>query len=455
MRWILLATAGCAGAADPRDLRRAWLVDVLYEDNLVWTSRDPALLEDKYAVMAADPYDYVRGSSGVFLRDLAGGGRTTFLTVPEALQIAILGDPHPENLAVFAPGWGPFPTGVDPPLVLEAADLDGAGFGPYLVDVRRALLGTAVLLHAGGCGGDCLRAVLGAEARAYAEEVEGQAEGDPPWGAALVRGRAGVVLDRTIGDVVTEGHARVALLSATEPTEGEARLVKDGDLAGGLVPLDDEERAQLERLLATLVVPPDFRVLDVARRYGVGVASRPAIRYAVLWDTGRPGDEDDALVQLREVVDAPAIPGVRAPGTWDDAEDRVVGATLAAWSRPDVDPWLQAVSDGAQTFKVLTWSSYVEPLDHGRIARDLGRGRATQEDLEVLADTLGRQLASVHARAPTPGGGPALPAIAADLGRRLDRFVDEQVEAAEHDLGVALTDHGLFVDALARGELAP
>ena len=50
-------------------------------------------------------------------------------------------------------------------------------------------------------------------------------------------------------------------------------------------------------------------VIDVARRYGMGVASLPAVRYALLFDLGDDSPDDDAMLFLREVVDPPAPPG--------------------------------------------------------------------------------------------------------------------------------------------------
>lgn len=462
MRTTFLLAAGCAGA-DADAVRAAWLVDVVHQDNLVWRSRDPALLAEKYERMAADPYDWMRGSATVFLRDLERAGtdrlETAFVGGKETAEVAIVGDPHPENLGLFAVGLDEAPA--EPALLLEVADLDGAGFGPYLVDVRRALLGMATLLDGAGCDRDCREPVLEAEAEAWAEELDAIDEGDPPFVAGVPAGSnggaLGLVIERARDRVVERGEARIVYGEATEPGSSghrRFRVVAAPDEAGeGLVHPTPEERAELDRLLARLEAPAGFRVLDRARRYGIGVASLPAVRYAVLWDRGDPSDDDDALLQLREVVDPPWIPGLRTAGTYDSQADRIVSATLAAWSRPDVDPWLQAVTDGARTFKVLSWSSWDETLDHARIAGDFRDGVIGREDLEELGEVLGRHLGSLHARALTADGLPAIDALIREVDDREDAFVREQVEAAERDLQATLRDHRLFVRALRAGAL--
>ncbi len=127
----------------PDDARTAWVRDVLTRDNAPWLSRDPDLLAAKYARMAEDPYDFMRGSLSVFLADAsaphAGRSRTTFLDAPEAAAVLVAGDPHPENVSTMLPGGD-----ATRPAVLELVDLDGAAFGPWTVDVRRGALGLLV-----------------------------------------------------------------------------------------------------------------------------------------------------------------------------------------------------------------------------------------------------------------------------------------------------------------------
>ncbi len=440
--------SGCSGSASPEALRRAWLVDALVDDNRVWEGRWDALAE-KYGAMRDDPYDFMRGTLGVFLRDLdrPGTGRapTAFLVEPDAAAVLLVGDPHPENLGTFLPGEGPGPVSGPVPLRLEFNDFDGAGFGPYLVDVRRGVLGTLTLLHGAGYDRETLEAAAAAFTQAWHAELEAAAEGAGASSPVLPLQGSGVVLDHLVADVADEGRRREQLAEATvSRPDGRRFRVGDAELVG----LDLEQRAQALRLLEALPAPDGFRVLDVARRRGAGIASLPAIRLVVLWDRGDDGPDDDEMLQLREVVDPPLLPDawvVPAAG-FDGNPERSVQAALRLWSRPDADARLAGLRDGDQAFKVSTWSSFQESLDHEKAARDLEDLRA--DDALTFAAALGAALGRTQARTVTHELAPALPALWADLDGRGDLFVDERVRDALPDLDRTLADHALFVTAL-------
>lgn len=458
---LVWGLAGC-GPSDADALRTAWLVDVLYDDNRVWLSRDLALLEAKYATMAADPYDYMRGASAVFLADLGrtdpGRAPTELLTVRDASSILLAVDPHPENIGTLLPVDGPGPETVDTalshpvPLLVEVDDVDGAAFGPYLVDTRRAVLGLAVAI-APMCDQTCRAPILTAWAEAYADEIQAAADGAPTFVAAPALHAGDAVLDRLLVDALEEGADRELLAAWTEPT-ADGRRFRVDDPSSGLASPSPEEGAQLDRLLAAYPEPDGFRALAVARRFGAGVASLPAVRYVVAWDRGGSGPEDDELLELREVVDPSAVPGLlQPPPTFDDQPERALVAAQALWSRPDADVRLAGLADGGMTFKARTASSYFQGFDHRALVRSDGIPRFAPSDLAAWAELLGRQLASVHARSVAADGGPALDAVAADLAGRADVFVAERVRDGEADLAITLRDHRLF--ALALGAYGP
>ncbi len=453
----LLLTA-CADV-DADAARAAWLVDSLVTENRVWSSRDPELLATKYRRMAADPYDFVRGTAGVFLRDAARPGtdrpQTAFAADPVTAQVLLVGDPHPENFGTFLPLDPPTEAGLDEPLLVELADLDGVAFGPYVLDVRRLGLGLAALLDGAGCDAACRVAPLAAMAEGYAEEIEAWAEVESHLAGKVADGEHGDLVDARLGNSRVEGLLGSRRADLTQSTVSGARLRRDlavdADGRGMLAPTG-EERAQLDRLLAAYPGPEGFRELDAVRRFGTGIASLPAVRYVVLWDRGADGPEDDDLLQLREVVDPAPPPGLlpAMPGLFEDNAERIESSAARLWSRPDADPRLAGLTDGAMSFKAISWSSWFDVFDHEVIAEFLATGEADLGDVEELAELLGRLLADAHARAPTARGELAAPAIAADLADRQDAWIDERVEHAELDLDRARRDHLLFVDALDR-----
>ncbi|MEZ4321685.1 MAG: DUF2252 family protein [Myxococcota bacterium] len=440
--FLAATTAGCAPLPDDR---QAFLVDQLVLDNLRWMSRDPGLLRAKYRRMAADPYDFMRATATVGLVDWTrpGGDRdpTDFLTIRGTESVLLAGDPHPENVGVHRPSGDT--------LLLEVNDLDGAGFGPYLWDVRRGMLGLAVLLDEAGCRGACAETALSRYAGDYASTVlDGGVAVHSGYGPTTT---APAVVADLLEKVRVEGPARTLFTTETEVVGGERRLVVDrsidsfdrGDLA-----LTADERAQVARLASKVPV----RVLDSARRYGRGVASLPAVRYILLVDDGDPGPDDDRLLQMREVIDPLPFPGWRADldGSFENNAQRVVWASRELWSRPDADPVLQARPDGAMAFKVTSLSSWFEGFEHLPLIERVEDGRFDDADLADWGGWLGAQLATVHLRAPTREGAPASAAIAADLDGRVEAFVEERVTDTERSLAGLRRDHSLFVGALAR-----
>jgi uncharacterized protein (DUF2252 family) len=440
---LLLAVIACASPAG--DTRAAWMLDVLARDNAPWLARDPALLEAKYRRMAADPYDFMRGTFALFLADMAAPHpdrtHTAFLATSAAASVLLAGDPHPENVATLLPGsWG-VRSGVAPEeLVLELTDLDGAAFGPWVVDVRRGALGVLAMLPS-TCDSDCQRVVIARYARAYATGLSPVAVTcDSLRSVALVWSRCRA----SASDAATG----VDLDSRTTLAGGARRWLLDESLDGegkGMLALSDEERAQVERLLAAAPPgPAGARVLDVARRYGMGVASLPAVRYAVLWDLGDDGPDDDAAYMMRELVDPPAPPGrlPSVPALFDSNAARAEGAPRRLWSRPDADAWIAGVVDGSSTFKRVGAAGWLQGFEHDEVED------ADPEALVSFAEGVARVLAGAHARGVTAAGDPAGDVIRAELEGRGEDLVEELLVQGPADLARLQDDHAVFVEAL-------
>lgn len=454
-----LLLAAC-GPVDADRARQGWLVEQLYRDNRVWLSRDPQLLAWKYQAMAAAPYDFVRGSAGVWFADQARSGAdrvpTRFALGPTTAQLLLVGDPHPENFGTMLPGPGPGPDQPGDPdadeLRIELNDLDAAAFGPWGLDLRRAALGLSVLAGSlDGCDDTCIDEAVGALAGGYADAATGARDLAPGDDAAL-----GAVLSDRLEDARSEGPARKKLDSYTTIDEnGQRRLLRDAAPAAdgtGMVAPTTQEQDQLARLAGQLVAagPADFRLLDAVRRYGSGVASLPVVRYVLLWDRGQQGPEDDDLLNLREVVDPPTLPGLggSVPGLFDSQADRAGRAPALVWSVADADALMTGLTDGEQTFKATSWSSWFQRVDRVKLAGRWDEGSLGPADLAALGAAMGGLLAQAHGRAPTASGTAAGPALAAELKQRRTELVEETVAAAQADRSRALADHALFVDAL-------
>lgn len=471
---MLLVLAVACAPVSPDQARTAFLRDTLTTDNAIWLGRDRGLLAGKYAKMSADPFDFMRGTSALFYADLSRPApdreATQFLTVPDAGSILLAGDPHPENFGAGLPGEEPA-LGQAPDLALgiEIDDLDGSAFGPYLLDVRRGSLGVARLASAlEGCDADCVSAAVAAFATAYVEEIDALSASAGANGAVSSAVSSAVCTDddgRMVADLcaasASDGALGDVLASYTTGESGESgarRLFLDeqvDDAGKGVLALTPDEDAQLSRLLAGWTSrPADFRELDRARRFGSGVASFPAVRYVVLWDhgadSGTESGEDDHLVSIREVIDPPNPPGRSAtvPVLFDSNAARIEQVAWLLWSRPDADPRMAGLSDGASTFKVTTWSGYFQGFNHSDIVEGWADGSYEAGDLLGLAARNGRTLAGSHARGLTSEGRSSLAAISDDLGDDGDRFVAERVSNASTDLARSEADFQTFQRAL-------
>lgn len=453
---LLFAGASCAGAEDSG--RDAILVEWFQRDNAAWLSRDPALLAGKYERMAADPYDFMRGTSGLFHEDVARLHADRPETTFEGAVILVLADPHPENLSTHYPGVdvGPAVGEGSPELVLAWADFDAATWGSWTTDLRRAALGLTLFVGGlEGCDADCQDGAVAGLARGYAETLAHLEAGEPTWrveDALYGNPLVGV----TLLEALEEGSSRKRLRGNTVDDDGPIRFTAtEGrpESLDGLGKPTPSERAVADRILARYAASRDheFRVLDVARRYGQGVSSFPATRFVVLWDEGDDGPGDDQLLNVREILDPPPVSALAhaTSPTWAHNAHRVEDATRTLWPEPDLDPDMDTVVDGPASWKLLGWDSWYQGLSHDDAA-EVWQENSDPAVAAELGRGIGFALADAHARSRTPSGEPALPVLLADLNGQSETLAQELVSTARADRARTLEDHARFISLLDR-----
>ena len=173
---LLYGAVGCADVAS--DQRAAFVRDVLVDDNRIWLHRDAAGVAEKFETMGSDRYDFMRGSAALHFADIArrnGTGPTSrFLYLPDATEVLLFGDPHPENATVCRSNSSA--SEPEPPLTVEFIDLDAAGYGPWTLDVRRLALGMLVLMdELPGCDDTCQQDALRELAHGYVDGLAPEA----------------------------------------------------------------------------------------------------------------------------------------------------------------------------------------------------------------------------------------------------------------------------------------
>jgi uncharacterized protein (DUF2252 family) len=422
------------------------MVEFLLQANSFYLQRDEALLADKFTIMAEDPFDFFRGSAPWYWKDLENRGHeralTHYINSPEAASLLLTGDLHPENIGTSQPGLAGLNLAEAQAPTLEAIDLDAATFGPWILDVRRAAVGLELLLAPlKGCDRDCQDSILTAFATAYFTEITQQSTEQSAEQNSLL-------LSDLLSRSLEEGSQQLRL---NEWTSQQSHLILGETPSGDFfAALNEEESAQLERLLQSWGPPQGFRKLDAARRLYTGVASRPALRYTILWDQGKDGPEDDLLLEFREVLPPPVLPAFYGaiPARFDSGAQRIQYSAQVFWSRSDADILYDGMDDGVFSFKAYNPERWFQHFQHDEIKQNWEEGRYNQYDLAVFAQLTGQLLASAHARGSTPEGSPALPILAQELGSDLDAFIEELVENAQEDGALVRDDHSSFEDAL-------
>jgi len=494
-------SAALAGCDVDASARGQWLHNVIVLDNQVFLETEPTLAAGKLAKMNLDLYAYFRGSAGCYARDLAQAGSPGYMPtaylVEDAADVALIGDPHLENI-------GTYRRRDDGQLVVDFNDYDAATYGPFHFDVRRLALSSAIAsasieVFAPGFAdatADAPRELVAA----YVDEIGRMAKGlggreedlgralddraQPLTEEATRYGQSGVILADLVKKAREKGDDREELSDYTEIVGGERRLTlgeldpaiewRSGDYsqvvyddAVEAVPGDD--RWLIDAVLsdhypstvadAEVLAPAaqTLRIKGIGRRLGAGVASYPVRRYYVLVEGPTDALADDWLLELKQVFDPLMIPGLeQAAGgrPFADNGERVVAMQRALQGSADHDALLGYGVVGGLTMRIRERTKYQRGIGVDRIAEKSAEHKWSPEDYLELSRWAGRLLARAHARAPKRDGTPGLRAIAAALSgepRGDDSgFVAETVAFVEAYAPVVEGDAATFGDLLAR-----
>ena len=417
--FALLLTSSCA--LDDDEARRAFLRNVLLDDNQDLVLRDPSRVADKFAAMAQTPYAFLRGSLGVFLRDAQQPGAPSSTppppgTVPDLL---VVGDPHPENLGVR----GVRADGLE----VDFNDFDACRYGPSHLDLRRLTSSLAVACDLIAPDDDEFRQGMVAELTAgYLEMIR---EGTSPPGGAVI----GWLLKKARED----GLAREELL--------------DDD---GISPASADElilvKSILEDARAGTAAAAWTPVAAIERRSGRGVASRAVLRFRVrLVGDSDIDDDDDVFLDVKEARDPVALPGLFA-GTARPFQSNA--ARITACERALVgdgrDLFLSAGGTGL-SFRVARDVAFHKGLRVEKLAEKWREGQWDQADMMNLARFLGARLGDAHRRSVRADGQAALPALQEQIDDdNAAAWTKDSVSFADAYLKVHLHDHALFASLL-------
>jgi hypothetical protein len=368
-------------------------------------AREPAVVAAKLARMARTPFAFFRGTAWRMVRD------PSRCATPASSQVAVVGDPHPENVGTYpAPGGG---------RIIDFNDFDLAGWGSYVDDLRRLTLGLALIADMAELRPKQRARVVEAAVDGYLTEVAALAAGHPP--LALRE-------EELAGDLEE-------VLAA--PDEEAA--------AGKQSPATAEETALARTLLtrypASLLAPGRYPARAFTPksvyRLHAGVASFSNLRLRVLVEGPTSSPDDDWWLELKEAPLTPAAVQVQIQRQFQE--------------RPDDDPLLGWATAGDRQFRIRQITSAQRRLDADRLAKRVRSPAWKRSDLRDLAGLLGQLLARGHCRSQASGGKPGLPAIVAAVGdgrclrEEIAAYVERQTAAVENEwrtLRQLLADRG-------------
>lgn len=438
---IVGSVAGCAAPAPSS--RDAVVHEALARDNRDLALRDPREVAARFSRMADNPFDFLRGSIGLWARDVAtpgsAGNVASAFADDVAAGILLVGDPHPENFGTSRIAGG---------LLFGFNDFDVARFGPAVLDLRRLALGFVV-----------------------ANDTLGTAITDDVIVDAVVAGYADVMGGDTIDvidddNVLGDAHGYgvvVEALCLRARSKGAARAERDDlttiDADGTLhLKLTSDVPDDLEAEVLLDVADHDADVIhdalfaggvlshELGRAVGRGVGSRPLLRHVVLIDDtaavdafARSGD-GIALAQLKEARDSFVLPGYAAEHErfFADNADRVVFARRHLLGHDGADDLLRAVPLSPLGAVLTRETAWAQTVRLSRLRDGLADHSIIDDDIVVFARLAGQVLASTHRRSIDVDGNAVDARLVASLALNDERT--QQLQTETRDAVAALVD---------------
>lgn len=414
----------------PRE-RRHHVRNTLIEDHAVRLLDTPEAVATKFAILAASPFSFFRGTALLYYRDHAG-------VDGHLPAVFCIGDVHPENFGVMPSAAGhPF---------FAPNDFDEAWIAPFTYDTGRGAVGFWMAAKQQGLSRKARRHVVRTFVEGYLAGLVGFAADDSEHTHQITAATAPAVLEPAFAKA---GRVRAEFLGRRIDLDAhrfvpEERIEPRPDLVPLLQPVVD---AYAATLAPSGPERPDgfFRVHDVALRHGGGTASQGLARFWVLLDGPTPAATDDVIVELK-MARRSALYGL-VPATAFDARTSAERIALAhSEFLVDGDPLYGAAEIEGRSFVVR---------ERSPMKVNIGVAGFGAAELVAYAEVCGRALAQTHARSESHLVDVGVEGPGAEIGIlrvvQPSVFVADTIEWAEEGGERVLSDHALFREDLERG----
>ncbi len=388
------------------DTRTALLVQTLIDADRDLIASRPALVSQKYEAMAEGLQPFLRGTAGVFYRDLSRhqAAAAEVLHGEGAEQVQLYGDIHLENVgATFDPSG----------VLFDVIDFDATAAGPFGWEVRRTALSLRAALTLSGQSDAVQDEATARLAKSYAKTVQKRSDAGAVQDEPLreTSPELGKIVSELLADGRKRNDQQEELSQYTEVVSGSRRLLRNADLHDLPRPWREDLPQILEAYRGTRQSgrgqAEQFVILDAAQRFGAGIASLPNLRFWVLLSGPNPNGKTSKnapewILELKEERDPPLPVAWLGRGPLGTNAMRVLAGTRRLLASPQSEMDLGAVQFGGISFQVRRVLRGRRDLDVAKLTERTLSGRYATADLYALADVLGTLVASGHCRAGSP-----------------------------------------------------
>ena len=281
--------------------RQQEIVDTLVDAFSDLIEINPRAFRKKFRKMAAEPFDFYRGSAPLFYRDV--DELEDPYATKQTSRVWIQGDLHAENYGTYMDAEGV--------LVFDVNDFDEAYVGHFTWDIQRMAASLALLGFSKAFPDRTIRELIETYARAYLGQVRTFAGGERDEEFRLTLDNTeGSVHDILVG---ARSGTRIGLLDSLTLIENGERRFKD---SAGERRLEFGEQARVmnafEQYLETIPErnrqqSVSYAVKDAVTLTGVGIGSAGLPVYSLLIEGPTQALENDVILSIKRAnVPAPS-----------------------------------------------------------------------------------------------------------------------------------------------------
>ena len=337
--------------------------------------------------MAADAFDFYRGTDPIFFQDMATLPPSAYTTTQTGYTW-LGGDAHIGNFGARQDSSGATVFGVD--------DFDQGYLGQYVWDLRRLATSMVLAGRANGLADSDITTAIDTLVGAYVDEMGTFQGSNAELSFALTNGNTSGAVQDVIAK--SKGDSRASLLSKYTQVSGGTRSFQT--IAGTLATVPSATYNAIAAAMTGYVntisaskqyAASFYQVKDIRQKLGSGVGSLGELRYYVLIEGASTSTADDVILEMKQEVASTVTTvsnGLLPASDYGNNEGGRVALTAKA-QQLDTDVLTGYTTINGAAFYVHEKSPFAEDFDATTLT--------SAGKLKTAATYLGQALASAHA----------------------------------------------------------